>query len=1102
MVGTVSRASRGGDGAVRLETLRWKRSAWLLVALFVLNLVGASPSIAAPAGPHWNIVSESEPTFFESEAPADAYTLIVRNDGGAPTLRESTVTVTDALPSGVTATKFSARGEAPDGASQPRYNMTCPEGHVQGLVTCTYAESASRGPVLAGTIIVLTITVSIPKELNPITNTATVSGGGAQSASTEVTTPIEDSAVPFGLSFFDVDVAAESGYEDTQAGSHPYELTASFAFNVSAREDEGTESPLADAAPKDLELTLPPGLSGNPAALPQCSEQSFLEAEGLDCPDNTQVGIVRPAFYGSFSSAVYPVFNIAPPPGQPAELGFSVAQVGHVPIFFQIRNDNEYRLKVDLNNIPETGPLQGAILTLWGVPADASHDLERKGTLAEAGPQHSEVCEPSVEVRGGVETQQGCPSDAPAKPFLTLPSECRAEPRAAVVSDSWQHPGQLPLAWEPGQLPPVQEPIVATSITGCGQLSFSPSLTLAPETTQAGAPSGYTVEVHVPQNEDPTGLATPDLREAVVTLPAGVVVSPSSADGLQGCTPEQFGLRSPASATCPAQSQIGSVRISTPLLSSPLEGHVFIAEPECHPCTPVQAREGKLVRLLLQAQGSGVTVKLEGAASIDQSTGQLTWRFEESPQLPFEDLRVTFDGGPRAPLANPSTCGVALAASSSLTPYSSEMPAEPSSEPFEVSGCPPPRFHPSLLAGTTDNQAGAFSPTTVTLSRTDGDEDLKALTVHLPPGLLGMLSNVPLCAQAEAQAGACPGQSEIGGATVAAGPGADPLFLPGSVYLTGPYDGAPFGLSIVVPAQAGPLDLGMIDIRASVNVDPSSAALSIASGPLPQRVDGIPLQIKTVNLDIDREGFTFNPSDCQPLAVEGVLESNEGATAQVTSPFRAANCAKLPFKPKLTALTHASTSKAGGAYLHMRIVFPPGARANVAKLKVDLPRQLRARLTTLQQACVAAVFAVDPASCPAQSVVGSVTVLTPVLRHGLVGPVYLVSHAGASAPSLEFVLQGEGVTIDVAGQASVEHGVLAGIFSSLPDVPFSTLGLVLTEGPHSLLAANLPARAHASMCGQRLTMPTAITAQNGAVIRQSTRLLVSGCARRRRRLQR
>jgi uncharacterized repeat protein (TIGR01451 family) len=1067
------------------------RLAALLVVLLICAATGAATAAAAPASPHWSIVSESEPTFFTAGATTNAYVLVVRNNGGAATVSASTVTITDNLPAGVTAAKATAVGEGPNSNGSPHYELACPSAPGTELVTCSYEEDSTHGPVLAGTTIVVTIDVVVPAGVEALSeNSAAVSGGGAARASTTETTQVEREPAPFGLAFFGADDVEGGGETDTQAGSHPFELTTSLAFSVSARESPSVENgqeerPLADAAPKDIELSLPPGLVGDPNAVPQCSQQAFLEGENLSCPVDTQVGTVKPFFYGGFPSAVYPVYDLVPPADAPAELGFSVANVGRVTVFFHLRlnEHGEYGLTASLNGIPETGPLQGAILTLWGVPSEASHDLEREGTVGDGAQQDSEFCKPSVTVKAGVEEQIRCPSDAPAKPFLTLPSRCGSDQPFTIATDSWESPGQFQ-----------SFPSPELETTGCEQLAFTPSLTLAPQTTRAVTPSGYTVELHVPQNEDPTGLAEADLRDATVTLPAGIVLSPSSTNGLQSCSPAQFALGSTNEASCPAQSQIGTVKIATPILSSPLEGQIFLGEPECAPCTPADAQEGKLVRLQLQAQSSGVTVKLEGSASIDQATGQMTVAFRESPQLPFEDLRLTLDGGSRAPLANASACGVPLSASSSLIPYSSETPAQPSSEPFELSGCPAPSFQPSLAAGTTDNQAGGFSPLTLTLSRSEQDEDLQSLSVRLPPGLLGMISKVQLCPEAQARAGTCAAQSEIGSATVGAGPGPEPANVNGTVYLTGPYEGAPFGLSIVVPANVGPLSLGRIAIGAKIEVDPTTAALRISSGPLPQSLDGVPLQIRTVNLDIDREGLTFNPTDCEPLAFEGAAESAQSLTASVSSRFQAANCAALPFTPKLSGLTHARTSKEHGAYLHVRIVSAAG-QANIAKLKIDLPKQLTPRLSTLQHACLVTVIEVDPARCPPASVVGSVTVITPVVRRPLVGPVYVVSHGRAAAPAVEFVLQGEGVTVEVVGQTSLQHGILAGTFRSLPDAPISMLGLVLTEGSHSLFAANLPAKARSSMCGQSLAMPTEITGQNGAVLKQTTKLAVSGCAK-------
>ena len=660
--------------------------ALLAVALACAQFEPA-PASAASAAPHWSLASESEPTTFAPRATG-AYVLIVRQDGGAPTAGDSRVTVTDSLPSGITAETIAVRAEAASGDASPRYTMACSPPPVTEEVTCTYEEvlqgPKEQGRLLPGATIVVTIAFSVPEGVSSLTNSATVSGGGAPSAFTEETTPVGEADAAFGLSLFRVDTVGEGGEVDTQAGSHPFELTATVAFDVAARElpsagNEDAESPLAAAAPKDLEVALPAGLVGDANALPRCGQQVFLEREGLNCPLDTQVGTIKPFFYGTFLPHAYPVFNVAPPPGQPAELGFTVAGVEHIPLFFRIRDNpadatgDDYGLTAQLDEIPEAGPLQGAILTLWGVPAAAGHDLEREGTRAEG----AETCRPKVNVKEGVEEQSTCPSDVAAKPFLTLPSDCEAagEPiSAAAYSDSWQQPSPPPLRSVSLTAP------LADAFAGCERLSFEPSLTLAPESAQAGAPSGYTLDVHIPQDEDPSALATPDLRRAVVGLPAGVVLSPSVANGLQACTREEFKPSSPepitaAPAACPPHSQVGTVKIVTPLLSSPLEGAVYLGEPECTPCTPSDAGEGRMIRLLLEAHSSGVTVKLEGHVSIDQASGGLTASFPEDPQLPIEEVRLVFDGGSNAPLANPATCGTPLAASSQLTPYSSETPA-------------------------------------------------------------------------------------------------------------------------------------------------------------------------------------------------------------------------------------------------------------------------------------------------------------------------------------------------------------------------------------------------------------------------------------------
>jgi hypothetical protein len=402
-------------------------------------------------------------------------------------------------------------------------------------------------------------------------------------------------------------------------------------------------------------------------------------------------------------------------------------------------------------------------------------------------------------------------------------------------------------------------------------------------------------------------------------------------------------------------------------------------------------------------------------------------------------------------------------------------------------------FSPDFTAGTTNNEAGAFAPFSVSVSRPDGDQMVGAVSVTAPPGVAGMLPQVPLCGEPQAAQGLCPAASLIGHVTVVAGPGPFPVTVDGGqVFLTGPYRGAPFGLSIVVPAVAGPFNLGNVVVRAAVDVDPHTAQVTVVSGPLPTIVQGIPLQVRAVDVHLDRSGFVFNPTNCAPLAATGTIASAEGASAAVSSRFQAADCASLRFDPGFAVSTKGSTSKADGASLGVKITSGAG-QANIAKVHVSLPGKLPSRLTTLQKACTEATFAQNPAACPAASVVGTARAVTPVLGVPLGGPAYLVSHGGAAFPDLVLVLQGEGVRLDLIGNTDIVKSVTTSTFASAPDVPVTSFELKLPEGPHSALATDLPVKAHGSLCGSKLLMPTTIVGQNGAETVRSVKIAVTGC---------
>jgi hypothetical protein len=930
----------------------------------------------------------------------------------------------------------------------------------------------------------------------------------------------------FGVEGFRSSIVSNAeGALATQAGSHPYALTTAIEFNhvVTA-----TEKPLRVRTygdPKDIEVKLPAGMIVDPLATETRCTESELESQGApaSCPNAAAVGVVS-LYLDDHEFLDEPIYNMAPSAGVPAELGFNVAGIGLIMhVGGRLRTGTDYGLSADISDISEQHPIYGLELTLWGNPSETSHDGER-GLCAD------EKAKQSFKKTG---IRESCPVERTTKPFLTLPSSCTGEPLLTTMNtDSWQEPGTL----NPDGTPDLGDPRWQTAssfsppLTGCQDLNFNPKLTVStaePAVASAESPSGLDVDLKLPREEATSGLAEADLKEAVLTLPAGMAISPPAANGRVACTdtPEpgrpggQIALHSGEPASCPEASILGSAKILTPLLEAPLEGSIYLAQQNANPFN-------SLLALYVVAEGDGMLVKLAGKVEADPQTGRLTVTFGDLPQLPIGEMKLSLFGGARALLVTPPACG-SYETSSSLMPWSG-TPAVTQTWNLEIDSgpragpCPSGRFDPSFMAGTENNQARAFSSFSLTFSRQDGEQRFGAYTVQMPPGLLAILKNVALCPEPQASLGQCPQASAIGTTTVGAGPGKDPLYLPGpgqpanAVYLTGPVstltdgstlpDGsdrsiAPFGLSIVVPAIAGPFDLGNIVMRARIEVDPHTAQLTISSDPLPAIWDGIPLDIRTVNLSIDRLGFIFNPTDCAPLTVGGTISSTGGVggvgatNAAVSSPFAAANCAQLPFIPKLTALTEAKTSKQDGAYLHVKVVSGPThpGQANIAKLKLDLPKQLPARQATLRQACASAVFAADPAACPTASVVGRASVVTPVFGNPLTGPAYLVSHGGAAFPDLEIVLAGEGIELELDGQTSIKHGVTSSTFKALPDAPISSFDLVLQNGPHSLLATNLPAKTKGNLCSQTLSMSTAITGQNGAVIKQSTKIAIFAC---------
>ena len=982
--------------------------------------------------------------------------------------------------------------------------------------------------------------------------TVTVTGGGAPPVNVPQTVRLNEAPTQFGVESYGLQAEEPGGTPDTRAGSHPFQLTTTVDLtngpesgHVNREERRVVEQP---GLPRNFRFELPAGVVGNANVVAQCAESVFThpgpDREGNDregfinaCPPDTAIGaavvtIIEPVNLGLLTLAV-PLFNLVPSAGEPARFGFTVAAVP-VVLNTGVRTGEGYGVTVSVDNTSESAALLASTVTFWGVPGLRAHDSARGwGCVYFAQP-------------GGCSR----PEDLSERPFLRLPTSCGVELAAPLQLEPWNQPLGQDIVGETASL---------GALDSCNHVPFEPTIESAPDVKQASSPSGLTVNLGLPQNENAEGLAESDMRDATVTLPEGVELNPSDADGLEACplltgkatgqeAQEEHGeisgidLETKQPANCPSASKIGTVKVHSPLLpvSQSFEGSIYLAtpapngEPGLNPFNSLLA-----MYIVAEDKEAGVLVKVPVKVLPNPVTGQLTAYSTDIPQLPFSDLELHFFGGGRSPLSTPPRCGTYTTSASFQAwaggePVVSESPFEITSGPGGAGCTASLPFAPSLTAGTTSIQAGGLSPFTMTMSREDGQQNLQAITLKMPPGLSGLLSKVKLCGEAQANAGTCGPASQIGETTVSVGLGNEPYTVTGGrVYITGPYRGAPFGLSIVNPANAGPFHLGNVIVRAKIEVNPTTAELTISSdneGPykIPPIIDGIPLEIKHVNVTINGVGgnnkFTFNPTSCAPMAITGSLHSTEGATSNLNVPFQVTNCKNLEFTPKFSVFTSGKTSKADGASLTATVSEPAGSlgtQANISRVKVELPKQLPSRLTTLQKACTAAQFEANPAGCPSPSVIGHAKVVTPLVPVPLEGPVYFVSHGGEAFPSLEIVLQGYGVEIVLVGATFIsKSGITSTTFKTVPDQPFSTFEINLPEKQYSALGANqnlctptktvtVKKKIKVKVHGRKKTvtrsvkeaqpatlqMPTEFVAQNGAVIHQSTPISVTGCAR-------
>ena len=1058
------------------------------VVVVVMGGVGVAGAAGLPAS-GWSVQSVAEPTSFSASVGGASYKVEVTNVGSVASA--GVYTVVDRLPAGLTAAgaSWSAtnsfRGEASE-------EGVCTVEEAGAVVRCTREESIpSLTPSLR--LIEISVTVGAGAEGTLVNHVEMFGGGAVATATTDTPTVVtQGSPVPlgFGLSQFGLSLRGPAGAADTGAGTHPGGLSTTFAFNSVwglAQSPGKPQGPYPVRQVKQIVTELPAGVIGDALAAPTCPlylVTDVTEGDVPACPSATRVGwLTLNEGGGESPDTDLSLINVTPEQGFAAEFAVYLPSVQ--------RAESLYARVV--------GSGAGTRVLVFSQPQDRFPEINAVSVAFFGDPAASDS------------------SPLTRVPFFTEPSDCAAAGfTSRIYVDSWEEPA----ATEPDGLPvDLSEPqwksaeSTLAPVTGCEALQFHPSLTFAPEPSHRGAdePAGYESTLTIPQNEDPGGRATPPLKSTIVTLPAGVAVSPSAANGLLGCELSAAELDSSTPGHCPAASRVGEVEGVTPLLEEKdkLKGGVYVAQPPCSPCSEAQAEKGEVFAIYLELASAnrGVYVKVRGKVEVGGAgqysreaglqPGQIRTTFAETPQQPVSELKFKFNGGARAPLANPQSCGT-FTTLASLEPWSAPYSGpntiqEPS---FVIGGCEN-RFSPAFSAGTVSGQAGSYSPFTATFTRHDGEQDLSGITLNEPAGLSAKIAGIPQCPEAQANAGSCPAASKIGTATAAAGSGSEPFWQSGNVYLTGPYHGAPFGLSVVVPAIAGPYNLGNIVVRAAISINPYTAAATVTSDPLPQSVDGVPLRVQTVNVTVGQgNDFTFNATNCSPAAITATLTGAQGATAPVSTPYEPANCANMKFAPKLSASTSGKASKAGGASLDVKISYPvgpAGTYANIKSTKVFLPKQLPSRLTTLQKACLAATFEADPANCPAASDVGTATATTPLLNVPLSGPAYLVSHGGAAFPDLEIILQGENVTIILDGKTDIKKGITSSTFNTIPDAPVSSFELKLPTGKYSILATNIPEKLQYNLCGQTLNMPTQITSQNGASLTQTTKITTTGC---------
>ncbi|MGA8746208.1 MAG: hypothetical protein WB507_10130 [Solirubrobacterales bacterium] len=889
----------------------------------------------------------------------------------------------------------------------------------------------------------------------------------------------------------------------TQAGGHP-DMEINFA--VKNRIDQASHNPCDCEDAKNTTVHFPPGTIGNPHAAPQCSLAEF---STNTCPIDSQIGVVEIGVTtptGQIEHFVSAVYDLVPPPEVSGLAGFKIFSLNgfSVPQFLLLssRTGGDYGLDATAISIFHGSlPLHSYKQDIWGVPAEHSHDLLRLnaselpskeptflGRLCNASGELS-TTDPSTIVKPcftNFSAPAPHPSNSPLTPFFQNPTNCEAPLGSSLEVLSYD--GGVT---EAGSAWP--------QMTGCDQLGFNPSLYAQPTSTDTDTPSGIEVDLSIPQPVSPTVPSPTELKATTVTLPAGFSINPGAADGKTACSEAEARFGTEEEAQCPEFSKVGTLTIDSSALPGPLPGSVYLGQPQ----------PGNRYRIFLVANGFAFHIKLAGTVTPNLETGQLTISFQNLPQTPLTAINMHLFGSERGLLATPTQCGT-YPVRTTFTPWDETLGTQTSTQYFTISSgpngtpCPGAQrpFGPGLQAASVGNTAAAHTPFSLRLTRDDGEQNLTALNITTPPGFTATLAGIPYCSDADLAAAAspdysglteeanpsCPAPSQIGTAVTGAGAGTHPLYVSGKVYLAGPYKGAPLSLAVITPAVSGPYDLGDVVVRVAIHVNPETAQITAVSDPLPQIIEGIPLRLREVSIELNRPDFTLNPTKCDLFSVSAEVFGSEGAVAKPSSAFQVANCRALPFAPQLTLGVSGSTKHAGDPALHAVLTANPG-EANISEVQVTLPHSEFLDNAHLQAPCTRVQYAAQ--QCPPSSVIGFAKAETPLLEKPLEGPVYLRSGGdGRKLPDIVAALNGR-IDINLVGHVESVPGRLRTTFSSVPDTPVSKFTLNLDGGSKGLLENGT------NLCNQPLRASVDLAGQNGKTVKRLP-VLQTACGKQKR----